>query len=327
MLNKIKSWLVFCILVFVLAEISAQQLPQFTQTMFNKLSYNSGYAGLNKSICVGFTIRQQWQGFEANISNGGEVEKIKVNPRTNVIAADMAIKEIRGGIGLILITDDIGFENNKLMKFIYSYHHNMYDGVLGIGIDAQLNNKTIKFDKFKAITDSDPLLKSSGEEKNMMFDLGLGAYYRVENKYGFGLYGAQLLQKNKDIGDAKFQNKRHFYITGDYNFQIPNHTNFEIAPMSIIKTDLSTIQFEFNTLVKYKKKIWAGLAYRQNDAIGAIIGLAYKDIRIGYSYDVTTSKLGYGKGKSNGSHEVTVGYCFKILREKLPESYKNVRFL
>ena len=54
----------------------------------------------------------------------------------------MYIKEIHGGIGLILITDDIGFENNKLMKFIYSYHHNMYDGVLGVGIDAQLNNIT-----------------------------------------------------------------------------------------------------------------------------------------------------------------------------------------
>lgn len=324
MLNRIKNWLIFCILVFVSGKISAQQLPQFTQTMFNKLSYNSGYAGLNKSICVGFTSRQQWQGF---VSKDKDDKDIKVNPRTSVIAGDMYIKEIHGGIGLILITDDIGFENNKLMKFIYSYHHNMYDGVLGVGIDAQLNNKTIDFANFKAITESDPLLKSSGEEKNMMFDLGIGAYYRVENKYGFGLYGAQLLQKQKDIGEVEFQNKRHFYITGDYNLTIPNHTNFEIAPMSIIKTDLSTIQFEVNALLKYKKKIWAGLAYRQNDAIGVIVGLAYKDIRIGYSYDVTTSKLGYGNGRSGGSHEVTIGYCFKILREKLPESYKNVRFL
>ncbi len=320
MLRINKIWLVFCMLIIVVLNIIAQQLPQYTQTMFNKLSYNSAFAGIKNSICINLTSRQQWVGFK-------DKDGKKVNPRTNVISGDMKINEIHGGVGLVMVNDLIGYETNTILKLIYSYHKDFGDGILAIGADLDFLNKKLDYGKFEAVNVSDPLLKSQSEEKNMMFDFGLGAYYNVENKYGFGIYGAQLLQRESDLGSAKFQNKRHFYIIGDYNYVIPNHTDFELTPMGIIKTDISTIQLEANALLKYKKKVWGGLAYRHNDAVGVIIGLAYKDIRIGYSYDITTSKLGYGKGKSNGSHEITVGYCFKIIKEKLPESYKNVRFL
>jgi hypothetical protein len=47
-------------------------------------------------------------------------------------------------------------------------------------------------------------------------------------------------------------------------------------------------------------------------------------LKIGYSYDVTTSTL---KNYSSGSHEIMLNYC--TLLEKKPDLqiYKNVRFL
>jgi hypothetical protein len=58
------------------------------------------------------------------------------------------------------------------------------------------------------------------------------------------------------------------------------------------------------------------------DPISAIIGLQIKDLKIGYAYTIPTSEIG-----SSGSHEVMIGYCFKLNFDKGRRSYKNTRFL
>jgi hypothetical protein len=48
-------------------------------------------------------------------------------------------------------------------------------------------------------------------------------------------------------------------------------------------------------------------------------------LKLGYSYDHTLSDI---SAQGGGSHEVMLGYCFKIERpEKIPGSYRNPRFL
>ena len=46
--------------------VFAQQDPQFTMNMFNRLYTNSGYAGSNNGICATAIHRQQWVGFSDN---------------------------------------------------------------------------------------------------------------------------------------------------------------------------------------------------------------------------------------------------------------------
>jgi len=58
------------------------------------------------------------------------------------------------------------------------------------------------------------------------------------------------------------------------------------------------------------------------DPVSVLVGVKIKDVRVGYAYTVPTSKIG-----SSGSHEVMVGYCFKLNFDKGRNSYKNTRFL
>ncbi len=80
----------------------------------------------------------------------------------------------------------------------------------------------------------------------------------------------------------------------------------------------------------YNKMIWLGVGYRTEDAIAPIIGYQYQFpkgnsmLKIGYSYDVTTSEL---KNYSSGSHEIMLNYCFKIVKPKVIEIYGHPRFL
>lgn len=45
--------------------------------------------------------------------------------------------------------------------------------------------------------------------------------------------------------------------------------------------------------------------YANNDAIAVLVGVIVNDLRIGYSYDLTVSRLA---GQSGGAHELTLGY-------------------
>ena len=49
----------------------AQQEPQFTQYMFNRLSYNPAYAGSNGAICLTSFYRNQWMGLDLMDVSGG----------------------------------------------------------------------------------------------------------------------------------------------------------------------------------------------------------------------------------------------------------------
>jgi len=97
-------------------------------------------------------------------------------------------------------------------------------------------------------------------------------------------------------------------------------------PSVLVKTDAASTQFDINALLKYNNQFWGGVSYRQTDAIVAMVGASFKDINIGYAYDITTSAMGENK-RSSGSHEIMLGYCFKIEIERIPQSYRNVRFL
>jgi hypothetical protein len=58
------------------------------------------------------------------------------------------------------------------------------------------------------------------------------------------------------------------------------------------------------------------------DPFSVLLGLSIKDLMIGYAYTIPTSAIG-----SSGSHEVMIGYSFKIDMDKGRRSYRNTRFL
>ena len=68
----------------------AQQLPQFTQYMYNTISINPAYAGSRETISVVGLHRSQWVGF-----SGG--------PITQTLSAHAPLRNEKIGIGVSLI--------------------------------------------------------------------------------------------------------------------------------------------------------------------------------------------------------------------------------
>ena len=330
-MKKIYIFLLFSMISVVLF---AQQDAQFTQNMFNNMYTNPGYAGINKRICLTTLLRQQWVGFKSTLKDGSTV---KTNPETYVVSIDAPIRALRGGIGLSLFSDKLGFENNLGVKVGYAFHLGIGNGLLGIGIQAGFLNKKIDFSKFNPIDPGDPILVSQEKKSTLMTDISFGLFYNIPGKAYVGLSSTQLIQSKMKFDNAAIESrlKRHYYLTGAYHWAIPN-SDWELSPYLFIKTDFASAQYDITAMAKWQNMLWAGLSYRVQDAVAIIIGAypfnqpnmspALQQIKIGYSYDITTSALGRS-GRSSGSHEIMLGYCFKITTTPKITKYINTRFL
>jgi type IX secretion system PorP/SprF family membrane protein len=298
----------------------AQQDAQFTQNMFNKLGVNPGSAGHNGGICATFLTRSQWMGFDGR-------------PQTHLFSAD-ALLGGKHGVGLTVFQDKLGIESAFIGKLAYAYHLTLGPGRLGIGVEVGLINKSFS-DNFVAVDDPtlDPSIPN-GSTSAMTFDAGLGLYYYIKNKMYVGISTLHIPQTElKDVangsgvGALNYAQTRHYYIMAGYDWNINNEGKWIIKPSILAKTDAASTQLDVNAIALYNNLVWGGVSYRVQDAVAALAGVnipQFPGLKLGVSYDVTTSSLG---DHSSGSLEFMIKYCTDIVKPPKREVYHSVRFL
>ncbi len=288
--------------------VFAQQDPQFSQNMFNKLWTNAATAGSNEAICANLLYRAQWVSFDGA-------------PKSGVLGIEAPLFSNKMGVGLSIGTDEIGFEKSLTAKLAAAYHFTLGSGKLGVGLDFGLLQNSID-GKFTAPdgTANDPAIPQSSVS-GTAFDLGGGLYYHSE-KFYVGLSGSHLMESKVELDKFDKQYKRHYYGMIGYNWEVtPSVT---LKPMVFVKNVESNTTFDVNVNAHFNNKFWLGLSYRNEDAIVGMLGLTlFDNLRLGYAYDFTTSEL---KDYSDGTHEIMLGYCFNV-KKKVPVSIRNVRFL
>ncbi len=287
--------------------------------MYNRSAINPGYAGSSDMICLSGSVRQQWVGFPGK-------------PASSYFSADAPIKPfgISSGVGLSILSDNLALNNNLALAATYAYRLSIGSGTLGIGVDLGFYNQALEDGWYVPVVpgrtdiqqpDQDPSIPQ--KESKIVFDMSLGLYYSTDNLY-FGISTTHLNKPKIKYETANPYLARHYYAIAGYRFQLSNPL-FEILPSFVFQTDARANSFNISTLVRYNKKFWGGVSYRAGDAVIGIVGVElFNGLRVGYSYDFTTSEIG---NSSSGSHEFTLGYCFSLSLDKAPQKYKSIRFL
>ena len=280
---------------------------------------NPAFAGMREGICVNGIMRQQWAGFK-DYETGENAA-----PEDYLITLDSPIKFLHGGLGGAIIQDKATYNWNDISLLLsYSFHTELAIGSLGIGIGGVLKNRSIDGSKYRAV-DEDPIISSS-EVGDMRFDANIGLFFRSINNYYIGISFTNLLKtkfvKLDPAGDGLISSDRTLYFTAGYNYILPSDPRFEIEPSVLIQSDFISTQYNISATVNYNSRFWAGFNYRLQESVGVIIGLRYKDFRLGYAYDVNTKGLSVP-----GSHEISLNYCFKLKTDRSKTSYKNTRYL
>ncbi len=314
-MKKLNITFLFLFLIF--HPVLSQQDPQSSHYMFNTLTYNPGIAGTSGMICATAINRQQWIGF-------------KGAPTTTVfnISAPVTLFSIKSGVGLVVESDNIGFDKDINLSAVYSYLAELGQGKLGIGLSAGMLNKTLsptwEIPSGDAHTppSGDPLIPEN-KESVVAFDAGLGIYYKTDNYYA-ALSITHINQPKIKFAKGLPYISRHYYLTAGYTLQLPN-PSLELLPSVFAVSDGKVMQFSVTSLIRYNKKVWGGVSYRPGDALIGIVGIElFNGIRVGYSYDFPMSDI---RKNTSGSHEFMVNYCFDLSLGKSVMKYKSIRFL
>ena len=310
----------FCFLfLYIIVNLAAiaQQDPQFTFNKVTQLSVNPGFAGHDGLVNGAILNRYQWVGFEGS-------------PHTLLFSVGAATQlfGIPSGVGLNIMSDELGFEKNISVSIDYAYRKKTGLGMLGIGASVGFLNKAVNGDWYNpegeqyTPTESDPRVPQ-GDVSALAFDVGLGVYLRADDYY-VGASVTHLNQASFVYADqATDYLARIYYVSGGYNIGLSDPL-FEIQPSVLVKTDLATYQADMTVDLVYKKRYSAGLNYRVNDAISVLLGFEMLNgLRVGYAYDIIVSAM---SGYTGGSHELYLGYSFDLGKNR-NKKYKSVRFL
>lgn len=315
--NMRKTLLLFLFIIGC-SSIFAQDL-EFTQFYANPIYLNPAFAGSHG--CPRFTAnhRDQW----TNIS-GSYI--------STAVGYDQYFKNISGGIGILAVNDvqakTIGTNTGSL---IYSYHLTMNrKWKMLFGAKATWYQKFLDWDKLTFGDMIDPykgFIYGTGDKKRGgtrgFFDVAAGMV--IFNKhFNFGLVAHHLSQPNESmiLGD---NSKLPMRFTGHMSANIDLGKKSRYSnPTSIMPSMIYTYQngfFQMNvgTYVKHEK-LTMGLWFRSKDAFIMTLGVNTGKFRLGYSYDVTVSRL--NNGTSGGAHEISLGLNFNCKNK--PQKFRTI---
>lgn len=319
--NKIKHILLLIVALLMMRGAMAQQLPIFTQHNNSYAFANPAFFGMSEGINLMGLYRQQWAGFVDADGNN-------VAPQSFLFSGDMPLRALHGGLGLSVLQDHIGFENDVNIGLGYSFHMDLGGSTLGIGLSGTLINRSVDFSQLHPISDGDPLLVGLGEESAVLFDFNVGVFWQIPESVFVGVSVVNVLESmTKALNDnaessASFVTDRTFYLIAGYPFQFEGLPYFKFVPSVNLMTDISAWQLNASFKMVYRDLFSFGVNYRPQESVGLMVGLTIKDITVGYAYDINTMGLNIP-----GSHEIALSYCFKLDLDRNPRDYRSVRYL
>lgn len=329
----------FFVILFHAVGAMAQAEGQLTQYFATPTYYNPGAIGNTDFVRIRAGSRMQWIG----IDNA---------PRDFILTADSPLKLFgkRIGLGIVASSESAGLFRNLSIGLQAGHKIKLFKGELTGAVQVGFANEVFKGSEVFIPDDNDyhqptddaiPDTDMSGNA----FDLGVGVFYN-KPKWWVGVsclhVNSPTVSFSSDNGSEgsaspgsvsgngegvkkyQFTFDRTLYFMAGGNIPIKN-TLFEVMPSMMFKTDFNFWRAEVTGRVRWKKFITAGIGYRYDDAISAILAAEYKGFYVGYSYDYPLSAISKA---SSGSHEIIAGYSLKLdFSDKNKNKHKSIRIM
>ncbi len=292
------------ILLFILiagsGSLLGQQLPQFTQYMFNDFVINPAIAGTQNYYQIRTNHRFQWVG-------------LADPPMTNSISFYGPSEKYDMGFGGYIYNDVTGPTSRTGLTGSYAYNIAVTDQMrLSMGISFSMLQYRVDGTQLNPKDVSDPSILNM-VSTSYMPDAGLGAYLYGDGFYA-GLSVSQILNNKVSVFDNKNDDNRlkpHFNLTGGYRFEI--NEDWAVEPSVIFKaTAPKEVSFDITAKVDWQKMVWGAVSYRYHEVVALIIGYSYQDTFIfGYAYDIGINSI---RKYNTGTHELMIGYRFNDVK-------------
>jgi len=291
-------------LILVFQNSNAQQMPQFTQYMYNTIAINPAYAGSREALSIVALGRNQWTGF-----NGG--------PQTATLSIHSPLRNEKIGLGLSLINDKAGYEDFTYVYGNFSYTINLGDKTkLAFGLDAGATSYRLSDELYNGVeTENDPYFNERLNRWNPNFGAGL----LFHSDKWFAGFSIPRMINNDDNNESEYKSLEqvHYFLIAGYVFDLSKSVKFK--PSILAKyTDDAPASLDFTANFLFNEKFWLGASYRSNGkqaAFGALVDFQVtQQFRVGYTYELPTGEI---RPYTSGSQEILLMYEFKFTKKNL----------
>jgi type IX secretion system PorP/SprF family membrane protein len=301
-----KKFLPLAILALLAITVRAQQLPLYTQYIFNPYMVNPAMVASSGQSEVNGFYRNQWTG----IQNGPKTLQFDVQvPLTSRMA-----------IGANVANDRTILLDATSVMFTYGYRIPLAtDHTLGFGLSAGIFTNKVNLNGIPDSDINDPAL-SSARLNNSAADGQFGVHYTFKNfVLGFSMVN---LFERKTLSPESFQNIKFSQLKNDIIFA---SYKFEVVPgMISVRPNfayrLNENQpnfYEASALVSYKDLLDVGGGYRQNFGPSAMVRINLGNIQAGFAYDFPSPTAQVSTG---GSQEIQLKWRFGEKKTLAPRS-------
>lgn len=277
------------VLIALAEPVLGQNDPQFSLFMFNPTYYNPAAAGLDGVTRIQITHRTQWAGYQATTDDGG-------SPSTQLLSINSPLTRYKSGVGLYVMNDHYGPLTNQAVQLAYAYRIPVKNGTFSLGAQAGIYSKAIDYSKLRFNDPNDPNIPT-GRVGQAKPDIGFGAYYNTTDYW----FGASVMHLNEaayrlESGRSVTPQPRTVYLSAGYRLGVGY--DLDIQPSVLYQISLSPVVgtqaavYTLNVLATYQTRFWAGIGYRQGDAVIGMAGLSLlhnNSLRVGLAYDRTTA--------------------------------------
>jgi type IX secretion system PorP/SprF family membrane protein len=309
------------VLSFIFGASIAQQVPMYSQYIMNGFLINPSFAGRDGYTTVNLTIREQWVGMSGAPSTYAASFQTRILKNSFISKSTAVRKKIikptkggKVGLGGYVFNDNNGIMHRTGFSLAYAYHISMgrTEGIpndLSFGLAMTAYQFAVNTTGAILNTQDDPLLNSY-DRSVFIPDFNFGASFTTARYYvGFAM--TNLLRGSLLIADTS-KNKTtqlgNFFLTGGVKFPLSADWTFE--PSTFIKASdmfFKSVQMDLTARMYYKDDYWAGVSYRTNDAIIAMVGLKYDRFYFAYAVDFALTDI---RTQSFGTHELSVAVKF-----------------
>ncbi|MCB9195362.1 MAG: type IX secretion system membrane protein PorP/SprF [Flavobacteriales bacterium] len=309
---KIRNIIFLC---FAIQSKLWSQDPQFTQFFAAAGYLNPAFAGASFQNRAAIIYRNQWPGVPKAFNSYNA-------------AVDMNFSRINTGLGANLYHDNAGTGGLQTTSFALQVAHqfqlkrNLY---IRPAIQYGLIHKMLDIN---SLTFGDQLVRNGAstslEQNNINpitnFDFGAGFLFYSSTKW-IGIAVHHLNKPNESLLGFESALPMKFSVHGGYKFYLDeifrngmdDELNFAFNYKAQGKYDQVDIGFYYHRSPMIFGVWFRGIpgikayqpGYQNNDAIALLIGGEFKNMKIGYSYDITISRL---STNTTGSHEISIIY-------------------
>jgi type IX secretion system PorP/SprF family membrane protein len=321
MLRKFITLTVTATLLFTLS--SHGQDPAFTQFYANPLYLNPALAGANTCPRLILNYRNQWPALSNSFV-------------TYNLSYDQYIDKIRGGIGVLVNTDNAGsgILRTTTVSPMYSFRLQASKHlIINMAVQGTFYQRSLDWNRLQFEDQIDPqqgFINPTSEQppdnSSVIFpDFSAGAAFDWKGVLHGGFAAHHLLEPNMAFYNAnvnKLPIKFTGHLGGNINlggggqFAAEEGAGFYISPNVLYQQQGQFHQLNAGVyVVRYPLIIggWFRHNFENSDAVIVLVGLQYESLKVGYSYDMTLSKL---RGNTGGSHEVSVAWQFSCYEKR-----------